>query len=50
MNFVIKAYDPIEEAIALFDEFNRTPAEQREHSEDQLTQLVVHRIKQRQLA
>lgn len=49
MNFVIKPYDPIEEAIQLFCEYNQTPADEREHTEQELTQLVVHRIK-RELA
>lgn len=46
MNFIVKEYDPIEEAIRQFDEFNQTPEAEREHSEAELTQLVVHKIKQ----
>lgn len=46
MNFFIKPYDPIDEAIQLFDDFNNTLPGEREYTEAQLTQLIVHRIKQ----
>jgi hypothetical protein len=45
MNFIIKPYDPLEEAMQLFQEFNATPAEQREHTEEELIKLAVHRVK-----
>lgn len=41
--YFIKSYDPLDEAIQLFREFNEKP-EERQYSEDQLTQLIVHRI------
>lgn len=46
MNFVVKQLDPIEEALSTFAEFNQTPQGEREYTEDQLIQLVVHRVKQ----
>lgn len=48
LNFIIKPYDPIDEAMQLFRTFNDRP-EEREHTESQLTQLIVHRIKQHDL-
>lgn len=44
-NFIIKPYDPIDEGIDLFRRFNEQP-EERQHTEDELTKLVVHRIRQ----
>lgn len=41
--FIIKKYDPIDEAIQLFHRYNSKP-EERQHTEAELTQLVVHRI------
>ncbi len=43
-SFIIKPYDPIDEAIQLFQDFNQKP-EDRQHTEAELTQLVVYRIK-----
>jgi hypothetical protein len=45
-DITIKPYDPIDEAIYLFQKFNDTPVLAREYGEDELTQLVVHRIRQ----
>ena len=45
MNFIVKTYDPIEEAIAVFARFNQTPSEQREYSEHELIALAVHNIR-----
>lgn len=41
--FIIKQYDPIDEAIQLFHRYNSNP-EERQHTEAELTQLVVTRI------
>ncbi|MDP3999884.1 MAG: hypothetical protein Q8Q11_00385 [bacterium] len=45
MNFIVKEYDPIEDALQRFLKFNATPAHEREISEDDLISLVVHRVK-----
>ena len=45
MNFIVKPYDPLEEAMQLFQEFNRMPAHEREHTEEELTSLIVHKVK-----
>lgn len=44
MNFVVKEYDPIEDALQQFLEFNALPAEEREISEQQLIRKVSQRI------
>lgn len=46
MNFWVRPYDPIDEAIELFAKFNQTAPEEREYSEQELTQLVVHKVRQ----
>lgn len=46
MNFIVEPYDPVKEAIQLFAKFNAAPAAEREHSEEELIQLVVHKVKQ----
>lgn len=45
MNFIVKEYDPIEDALQRFLKFNATPVAEREISEDDLISLVVHRVK-----
>lgn len=45
MNFVVKEYDPIEEAIQKLSQFNQDPTTS-DHTEDELIQLAVHKIKQ----
>ena len=45
MNFIIKPYDPLDEAIQLFKEFNEN-VEERQWTETELTNLIVHRVKQ----
>ena len=44
MNFVVKEYDPIEDALQQFLKFNATPADQREISEQQLVRRVSAQI------
>ena len=48
MNFIVKPYDPIEEAMQLFLEFNNTPTAERDQTEEELIQLAVHRVKTHQ--
>lgn len=45
MNFIVKPYDPLEEAMQLFAEFNETPEGEREYSEQELTSLIVNKVK-----
>jgi hypothetical protein len=45
MNFIVKPYDPLEEAMQLFREFNATPAAERQQTEEELIQLAVHKVK-----
>jgi hypothetical protein len=45
MNFIVKPYDPLEEALQLFEQHNQTPANEREHTEEELISLVVHKVK-----
>lgn len=45
MNFIVRPYDPLEEAIQLFTEFNQTPVTEREQTEDELVSLVVSKVK-----
>lgn len=45
MNFSVQLYDPIAEALELFTRFNRETDAERELSEDELTRLIVHRVK-----
>jgi hypothetical protein len=45
MNFIVKPYDPLEEAMQLFLEFNATPPAQRQQTEEELIQLAVHKVK-----
>lgn len=44
MNFTIKPYDPIDEAIQNFVQFNQDP-DASDHSEQELVQLAVHAVK-----
>ena len=44
MNFIVKEYDPIEDALQQFLKFNATPAEDREITERQLIRKVSARI------
>lgn len=45
MNFTVKEYDPIEDALQKFVRYNQDP-DSSEHTEDELVQLAAHRIKQ----
>jgi hypothetical protein len=45
MNFIVKPYDPIDEAIELLQKFNTTPATQQQYSEDELLALISHRVR-----
>lgn len=45
MNFIVKEYDPVEDALQRLIKFNGTPKERRELSEKQLIGLLVKRIK-----
>ncbi len=44
MNFVVKEYDPIEEALQRFHQLNTDP-DSAEFTEAEITQLAVHAIK-----
>lgn len=44
MNFVVKPYDPIEEALQQFVQHNQDPTSS-DHTEEELIQLAVHKIK-----
>lgn len=44
MNFTVKPYDPIDEAIQSFVKFNDDP-QNSDHTEDELVRLAVHKIK-----
>lgn len=44
MNFVVKEYDPIEDALQQFIKFNATLPEERETTEVQLIRRVSDRI------
>ncbi len=44
MNFTIKPYDPIDEAIQNFVAYNEDP-QGSDHTEDELVRLAVHAIK-----
>ncbi len=45
MNFIVKPYDTIDEAIELFARHNATAAAEREYTEDELTRLTVQKIR-----
>jgi hypothetical protein len=44
MNFIIKEYDPYEDALQQFLKFNAMPAEEREVTEQQLIRRLSDRI------
>lgn len=44
MNFIVKEYDPIEDALQKFVRHNQDP-QSSDHTEDELIQLAVHSIK-----
>ncbi|MDP9211751.1 MAG: hypothetical protein M3N59_00520 [bacterium] len=46
MNFYVKQYDPIEDAIEQLRRFNETPVREREHSEEELIGLLAHQVRQ----
>ncbi|MEX2209744.1 MAG: hypothetical protein WD603_02085 [Patescibacteria group bacterium] len=46
MNFYVKQYDPIEDAIEQLRRFNETPANEREHTEEELIGLLAHQVRQ----
>ena len=45
MNFLVKPYDPIDEAIQNFVQFNDDP-QNSDHTEEELVRLAVHAVKQ----
>ena len=45
MNFIVTPYDPLEEAMQLFAEFNQTPEAEREYTEQELTSLIINKVK-----
>lgn len=45
MNFIVKPYDPLEEAMELLRKFNGTPAAKQQYSEDELLSLICHRVR-----
>jgi hypothetical protein len=46
MNFIIKPYDPYEDALQILQKFNATPADEQQESEQEVLQLIAHRISQ----
>lgn len=47
MNFTVQPYDPIDEAIQSFVQFNDDP-QSSDHTEEELVQLAVHAVKNHQ--
>lgn len=46
MNFLVKPYDPFDEALERFRKFNATPPHLRDVTEKDLIRSSVHRVKQ----
>ena len=46
MNFIVKQFDPYEQALRDLDEFNKSLPHERDCSEEELIRLIAHRIKQ----
>ncbi len=44
MNFLVQPYDPLDEAIQNFVQFNQDP-QRSEHTEDELIRLAVHAVR-----
>ncbi len=44
MNFTVKPYDPLEEALQNFVQFNQDP-DNFDHTEEELVRLAVHAVK-----
>ena len=44
VKFIVKPYDPIEDAIQQLREFNATPEASREQSEVELITLLAHNV------
>lgn len=43
MNFVVQPYDPLDEAIQNFVQFNQDP-DSSDHTEDELIRLAAHAV------
>ncbi len=47
MNFHVQPYDPIDEALEQLVQFNATPTDEREHTEEELIGLLAHRVQRK---
>lgn len=45
VKFIVKPYDPIEDAIQKLNAFNSTREEERQQSEEELLALLVHQVR-----